>query len=35
MKSGAASERLKTTMNKFQKFEVNLPESRPITSKGT
>lgn len=32
--AGAASERLKTTMNKFQKFEVNLPESRPITSKG-
>lgn len=28
------SERLKMTMDKYQKIEVNLPESRPITSRG-
>ncbi|KZS21243.1 Uncharacterized protein APZ42_011860 [Daphnia magna] len=32
--AGVVSERLKTTMNRYQKIEVTIPESRPISSKG-
>ncbi|KAI9554659.1 hypothetical protein GHT06_019932 [Daphnia sinensis] len=32
--AGVVSDRLKATMNKYQKIELTIPESRPISSKG-